>query len=71
MRTFNFVFMAVMLGFIHEAKAETQCGWIGAQVRPMTRAVAISLGMAVPHGAILSNRWLAARRRARESKLAM
>jgi serine protease Do len=28
------------------------CGWIGAQVRPMTAPFAASLGMAVPHGAI-------------------
>jgi len=52
LRTFIFVIMVAVLGFIHEAKAEARYGWIGAQVRPMTRAVAISLGMAVPHGAI-------------------
>jgi len=52
LRTFIFVIMAAVLGFIHEAKAEARCGWIGEQVRPMTRAVAISPGMAVPHGAI-------------------
>ena len=28
------------------------CGWIGVQVRPMTAAFAVSLGMAVPYGAI-------------------
>ena len=28
------------------------CGWIGIQVRPMTAAYAVSLGMAVPYGAI-------------------
>jgi len=28
------------------------CGWMGAQVRPMTRAFAASLGMAIPYGAI-------------------
>ena len=28
------------------------CGWMGVQVRPMTRAFAASLGMAVPYGAI-------------------
>ena len=28
------------------------CGWIGVAVRPMTAAVAASLGMAVPYGAI-------------------
>ena len=28
------------------------CGWMGAQVRPMTRAFAASLGMATPYGAI-------------------
>ena len=28
------------------------CGWIGAQVRPMTAPFAASLGMAVPYGAI-------------------
>jgi S1-C subfamily serine protease len=28
------------------------CGWIGVQVRPMTAAYAVSLGMAVPYGAI-------------------
>jgi S1-C subfamily serine protease len=28
------------------------CGWIGVQVRPMTTAFAVSLGMAVPYGAI-------------------
>jgi C-terminal processing protease CtpA/Prc len=28
------------------------CGWIGVQVSPMTAAFAVSLGMAVPYGAI-------------------
>jgi membrane-associated protease RseP (regulator of RpoE activity) len=28
------------------------CGWIGAQVRPITAPIAASLGMAVPYGAI-------------------
>ena len=28
------------------------CGWIGAQVRPMTASFAASLGMAEPYGAI-------------------
>jgi S1-C subfamily serine protease len=28
------------------------CGWIGAQVRPITASFAASLGMAVPYGAI-------------------
>jgi serine protease Do len=44
--------MAAAFGFIHEAQAGTRCGWIGAQVTPMTEASAASLGMAVPHGAI-------------------
>ena len=30
------------------------CGWIGVGVTPMTRAVALSLGMAEPYGAILA-----------------
>jgi serine protease Do len=29
-----------------------RCGWMGVQVRPMTRAFAASLGMALPYGAI-------------------
>jgi S1-C subfamily serine protease len=33
-------------------KAATICGWIGAQVAPMTKPFADSLGMAVPYGAI-------------------
>ena len=52
LRTFIFVFIATALGFISKAQADTRCGWIGSQVSPMTRAVAISLGMAVPYGAI-------------------
>jgi serine protease Do len=52
LRTFIFVFVATALGFISKAHADARCGWIGSQVRPMTSAVAHSLGMAVPHGAI-------------------
>jgi S1-C subfamily serine protease len=52
LRTFIFVFMAAALGFIHEAQADRRCGWIGAQVIPMTKAFAVSLGMAVPYGLI-------------------
>ena len=51
-RTFICVLIAAALGFIHDAQADTRCGWIGTQVTPMTEAFAVSLGMAVPHGAI-------------------
>jgi S1-C subfamily serine protease len=36
----------------HEQRGRNACGWIGVQVRPMTKLFAASLGMAVPHGAI-------------------
>jgi predicted metalloprotease with PDZ domain len=52
LRTFIFVFIGTTLGLISRAEADRLCGWIGSQVSPMTRAVATSLGMAVPHGAI-------------------
>jgi S1-C subfamily serine protease len=52
LRTFIFVFIGTTLGLISRAQADRLCGWIGSQVSPMTRAVANSLGMAVPHGAI-------------------
>jgi S1-C subfamily serine protease len=52
LRTFIFVFMAGTLGFIDEAQAARRCGWIGAQVTPITEPFAVSLGMAVPHGAV-------------------
>jgi S1-C subfamily serine protease len=35
-----------------QAQDHHVCGWIGVQVSPMTTAFAVSLGMAVPHGAI-------------------
>jgi len=35
----------------HEQDAGA-CGWIGAQVRPITREFALSLGMVEPYGAI-------------------
>jgi S1-C subfamily serine protease len=52
LRTFIFVFIGSTLGLISRAQADRPCGWIGSQVSPVTRAVAGSLGMAVPHGAI-------------------
>ena len=52
LRTFIFVFVGTALGLISRTQADTLCGWIGSQVGPMTRAVAASLGMAVPHGVI-------------------
>jgi serine protease Do len=36
----------------HEQQGPAVCGWMGAQVRPMTAAFAESLGMAEPYGAI-------------------
>jgi serine protease Do len=48
----TFIFVATALGLISKAQADAHCGWIGSQVRPMTRPVAISLGMAEPYGAI-------------------
>jgi S1-C subfamily serine protease len=54
LRTFIFVFIGTTLGLIGIAQADTLCGWIGSQVSPMTRAVAISLSMAVPHGAVFA-----------------
>jgi S1-C subfamily serine protease len=36
----------------NEQGGRTACGWIGVEVRPMTKLFAASLGMAVPHGAI-------------------
>jgi S1-C subfamily serine protease len=52
LRTFIFVFVAGALGYIDEARAGRRCGWIGAQVTPITEPFAVSLGLAVPHGAI-------------------
>ena len=54
LRTFIliFVFLATPLGSIGKAQADAHCGWIGSQFRPMTRAIAISLGMIEPYGAI-------------------
>jgi membrane-associated protease RseP (regulator of RpoE activity) len=49
---FVFVFLATPLGPIGKAQADTRCGWIGSQLSPMTRAVAVSLGMVEPYGAI-------------------
>jgi serine protease Do len=52
LRSFIFVSIATALGFISKAQADIRCGWIGSQVSPMTKAVATSLGIAVPHGVI-------------------
>jgi serine protease Do len=52
LRAFIFVFIGTTLGLISTVQADRLCGWIGSQVSPMNRAVAMSLGMAVPHGAI-------------------
>ena len=52
LRTLIYVFSGTTLALISGAQADTHCGWIGSQVSPMNEAVAISLGMAVPHGAI-------------------
>jgi S1-C subfamily serine protease len=38
----------------HGARSYATCGWIGVQVTPMTAAVADSLGMAGPYGAIFA-----------------
>jgi S1-C subfamily serine protease len=46
------IFVAIALGLISKAQADTRCGWIGSEVRSMTGAVAVSLGMAEPYGAI-------------------
>jgi serine protease Do len=35
-----------------EQKSSTVCGWIGVQVRPITAAFALSLGMPDPYGGI-------------------
>jgi hypothetical protein len=47
----------VMLGQTQPSASLAQqdtgaCGWIGAQVRPITREFALSLGMVEPYGAI-------------------
>jgi serine protease Do len=52
LRTLIFVFLATPLGSVGNAQADTRCGWIGSQFRPITRAIAISLGMIEPYGAI-------------------
>jgi serine protease Do len=38
----------------HAQKAPVFCGWIGVNVRPMTRPFADSLGMVKPYGAIFA-----------------
>jgi serine protease Do len=48
----TFMLFATALGLISKAQADARCGWIGAQVRPMNAAVAISLGMVGSYGAI-------------------
>ena len=37
---------------VQEERGRALCGWIGAEVRPMTAPFAASLGMTVPYGAI-------------------
>jgi S1-C subfamily serine protease len=37
------------------AQSAQVCGWIGVQVSPLTAAMAESLGMAVPYGAIFDS----------------
>jgi S1-C subfamily serine protease len=46
------IFVGIALGLIGKAQADARCGWIGSEIRSMTGAVAISLGMVEPYGAI-------------------
>jgi serine protease Do len=42
----------VRLAALHPGEGVPICGWIGVEVRPMTRPFADSLGMTEPYGAI-------------------
>jgi S1-C subfamily serine protease len=64
-RIFIFALTSGAFGFIQQAQADMQCGWIGAGVTPITKAFAISLDMAVPHGAIIKRPEPAARSKIR------